>query len=50
MTLEKRKRIALNIFIATYPSSTLADLQNFVLGMSSMEKIFQEIELEDLKK
>ncbi len=49
MSIEKRKAIALNIFRATYPSVTSADLQTFVLGMQAMEKIYQDIELEDLK-
>ena len=46
MSIEKRKAIALNIFRATYPSITSADLQSFVLGMQAMEKIYQDIELE----
>ena len=49
MNIEKRKTIALNIFRATYPNVTSADLQTFVLGMNAMEKIFQDIELEDLE-
>lgn len=49
MNIEKRKGIALNTFRATYPNITSADLQTFVLGMNAMEKIFQDIELEDLK-
>ena len=49
MNIEKRKAIALNIFRATYPNVTSADLQTFVLGMNAMAKIYQDIELEDLK-
>lgn len=47
MNIEKRKAIALNIFKATYPSISSADLQTFVLGMQAMEKIYQDIELEE---
>ena len=49
MNIEKRKAIALNIFRATYPSISSADLQTFILGMQAMEKIYQDVELEDLQ-
>ena len=49
MNIEKRKAIALNTFRGTYPSISSADLQTFILGMQAMEKIYQDIELEDLQ-
>jgi hypothetical protein len=49
MTIEQRKEIALNVFRTTYPSITSADLQTFVLGMQAMEKIYQDINIEDLQ-
>lgn len=39
MNLETKKSLALEIFKATYPSVTSADLQTFVLGMKAMEEI-----------
>ena len=46
--IEKRKLIALNTFRGTYPTATSDDLETFLLGMKAMQKIYQDIELEDL--